>query len=180
MSPPKDPEKYALWVERNRAAKLGKKLGPQSPEHRAKLSASNRGQKRSEETRQRLRESHLGKTLSEEAKDKLRALRKEKANGWKGSDITYAGAHKRLERYWGKERSCLACGKSEGRIQAALRHDASEVIVQGKQRFSPHIEDYVPLCGVCHNAYDRGVSARCLEIQARVRELVEAQERVAS
>ncbi len=46
------------------AARKGKKTGPLSKEHRAKVSAANKGKVRSEEARARISSAHKGKHLS--------------------------------------------------------------------------------------------------------------------
>jgi len=97
MPPPKDPIKYELWLQRNRAAQTGKKVSDEtrkkmsesqlgnknslgnvaSEETRKKMSIvhlgnkNNLGNKASEETKKKMSESHKGKPKSEEWKRKI-------------------------------------------------------------------------------------------------------------
>jgi hypothetical protein len=75
---------------------------------------------------------------------------------WRGEDITYSGAHRRVERRRGAA-SALSCVRCGGRAAHwALRHEASARLLDSDGRsFSADPGDYQPMCVVCHAAYDR-------------------------
>lgn len=130
-----------------------------SAETRRKLSEANRGRVCSEETRRKMSEAHRGEKQSAETrKKKSEALRGDRAPRWSADGVSYSGAHARA---WGVlSRACLHCGRAEGQLDAALRHDGSpsarrRVFYRGRWRsFSVKPEDYIPLCVSCHRKYD--------------------------
>lgn len=81
---------------------------------------------------------------------------------------TYAAAHMRHGRRLPME--CAFCGTTEGRLDAALRHDAPqdhviETVQYGvRRRYSLRTEDYMRLCRSCHRAYDYGTDAAKLSV----------------
>lgn len=62
---------------------------------------------------------------------------------WKGSDVSYKGAHDRVHRVRGRATQCSKCGKTEGVIDWAN--------LSGKY-YDP--QDFVELCRKCHKEFD--------------------------
>lgn len=62
---------------------------------------------------------------------------------WKGTDVSYKGAHDRIYRVRGRATQCSKCGKTEGVIDWAN--------VSGKY-YDP--QDFVELCRKCHRKFD--------------------------
>lgn len=89
----------------------------------------------------------------------LTPLRPKASDG--SDDITYIAAHKRVERAKGKatEHDCLGCG--EQAEQWAYRHGSPKERTESTpgykimKRYSPDVNDYMPLCVSCHIKYDR-------------------------
>lgn len=64
-------------------------------------------------------------------------------HNWKGEDIAYAGAHKRVSRIRGVPSLCENCGATEGRFEwASLTGSYTNVW------------DYKRLCASCHRRFD--------------------------
>ena len=74
--------------------------------------------------------------------------------------VNYAGIHRRIKEHLGPatDRPCETELCNEDATQWAINRQEAEgpILVDGKGRvFSPHIDDYVPLCAKC-----AGVSRR--------------------
>ncbi len=79
---------------------------------------------------------------------------------WKGSDITYCGAHRRVYRKFGSAETCSFDSTHDGPYQWAFnRSDPSTVLTDPEgYSYSPDPDDYLPLCVLCHVQFDKGPS----------------------
>lgn len=79
------------------------------------------------------------------------------AHHWAGDAVGYGGAHKRHRALL--PRRCESCGSTQGRLDAALRHETPLERLRGcvrrKRIFSTATADYIRLCRSCHLRYDR-------------------------
>ena len=80
-----------------------------------------------------------------------RVARKRRQSGsananWKGSDVGYSGAHRRLDALHGKPKSCVECGTKDKRKS----YDWANL--SGK---FDDPKDYKRLCRSCHSKLDR-------------------------
>jgi len=75
MPPPKDPERYALWLQRNKDShkgqNIGKSMPPRSEEWYRKQKESHLGNKASDETKQKMKAIKIGHVHSDETKKKI-------------------------------------------------------------------------------------------------------------
>ena len=78
---------------------------------------------------------------------------------YKGDDIGYTAAHYRIEAKHGKasEYECEHC--SNQAEQWALMNHAKQVVEEfsekfGWRKYSLNVDDYMPLCRLCHKRYD--------------------------
>jgi hypothetical protein len=82
------------------------------------------------------------------------AQRGERGNNWRGEDISYRAAHKRVTRERGPASGCVCvdCGGAAAEwslIRGLGTHESS----QGP--YSTVVDAYEPRCKRCHVAYDR-------------------------
>lgn len=115
-----------------------------TPEARARQSARSSKQLR-------------GRKVSGKTRAKLAAAQSgEKGRWWKGDAVGISGAHKRHRAALPKR--CEHCGRTDGRLDAALRKDTPVERLLGSVRhrrhYSVHTEDYMRLCRSCHCKYD--------------------------
>jgi hypothetical protein len=80
----------AASIEKMRQAKLGKKQGPLSAEHKAKISKASTGRRLSTQHIELLRKARVGKTMSAETRSKI----SEKLKGIKKGPMSAATKHK--------------------------------------------------------------------------------------
>ena len=74
---------------------------------------------------------------------------------WKGDNVSYAGAHDRVETSRGKAGGhlCEFCGVA-ARDWAFNHESAKGPILYGDRPYSPNPNDYIPLCVPCHRKWD--------------------------
>jgi hypothetical protein len=80
------------------------------------------------------------------------------AVGWKGDDISYRAAHRRLQRSRGKatEHSCAECGEPADQWAYDHGDEPKNAVFRGRTvPFSTDINRYQPLCRSCHIKLDR-------------------------
>jgi hypothetical protein len=74
-------------------------------------------------------------------------------------NVKYRGAHKRIERTWGKARnhSCLGCGgpASQWAYDYTDPDERSEIVSGKPMAYSQWPEFYMPMCSSCHLTKDR-------------------------
>lgn len=137
-----------------------------SAQTRARISAAKMGHEVSAETRAKISASvsraQLGRPISDATAAKIAAAQAgDQGHNWRGDAVGYGGAHKRHRA--ALPQRCAHCGRSDGRLDAALRHDApSERLLWCDKRrrwYSPRTEDYMRLCRSCHLTYDRSADA---------------------
>lgn len=124
----------------------GKKRAPFTAEHRAKISAAQKGKRtnnrpvgtyrHSSQTREKMRLSHKSG---------------EEHPNWKGDSAVYGSVHSWIHRNLGKaaDRPCSKCGRSGTSRQinwANLDH-----------KYTRDREKWLPLCVKCHRSYDASV-----------------------
>lgn len=151
----------AAWVERKyckRSCQYEAMRGRANPKQATALRGRNQSSEHVAKRVEALRHKRAEGTYRQ-ARPNL-GLRREQTSRWKGDDIQYGAAHRRLYSLRGKPTECMHCGATEGRLEWALRHDAIVCKVQAAghyagRRYSPCPDDYIPLCGCCHRAYDR-------------------------
>jgi hypothetical protein len=85
---------------------------------------------------------------------------------WRGEDVGYIGAHKRLYKERGQPSECEVCGQSDpgGRYEWALNKAIPPARIRppanGRGAYSVDPADYLRLCLYCHRTYDAwGASA---------------------
>lgn len=168
MPPPKDPAKYADWIEKNRLAHIGKK---QSDEQKRKTSESMRGDKNhffgknhTDEARHKMSEAkkNPSEDYRKKLSDKLKCIWKDpsyrnrvilarvgkcrsgdKINTWKGDCVGYDGLHHWIRRHKPPSETCEHCHQKKP-LQAAN--------ISGE--YKRDVNDYIWLCRKCHTAYD--------------------------
>ena len=62
------------------------------------------------------------------------------------NDLTYAGFHARMRRYFGKPQECSVCGRTDG----GTRYEWANLTGNYHD-----MRDYARMCKPCHMAYDR-------------------------
>jgi hypothetical protein len=79
---------------------------------------------------------------------------------WRGPDITYASAHRRITNAKGPagQHSCVTCGRPAAEWSYDHR-DPDEIIRPGRRAspFSVKPEHYEPRCVRCHRRFDKGL-----------------------
>lgn len=137
-----------------------------SAETRAKISAAKMGHEVTAETRIKIGRAVsaalVGRRVSPETRRRIAAAQAgDRGRNWRGDQVGYGGAHKRHRAVLPKE--CAHCGKTDGRLDVALRHDApNDRLIWCPKRgrwYSVQAEDYLRLCRSCHVRYDRGLGA---------------------
>jgi transposase len=86
---------------------------------------------------------HNIKTKNTQFKKECIGLKGSEHPNWKGKNISYLGAHRRLSNIRGKAKKCSKCGKTDGSIDWAN--------ISGKY-YDP--QDFIELCRKCHRAFD--------------------------
>lgn len=80
--------------------------------------------------------------------------------GWKGDEVSYSGAHRRVYRYRGSASSntCQHCGSpaQHWAYDWTDPNHVTELTRYGLRTFSPDVSRYVPLCVPCHKNFDIG------------------------
>src|SRR3990167_622667 len=74
-----------------------------------------------------------------------RILSNERANGWKGENVSYIGLHLWINRKLGKVDRCEHCGETTGRFEWANK----------SREYHRSLEDWIGLCYSCHEKYDQ-------------------------
>lgn len=102
-----------------------------------------------------------GRPVAEETRAKIaEAQAGEKARWWAGDAVGIGGAHKRHRAALPKQ--CERCGRTEGRLDAALREETPVERLLGSVRLRRHYsvrtEDYMRLCRPCHMVQHRGAA----------------------
>lgn len=81
------------------------------------------------------------------------------ANAWK-ADVTYAGAHRRLERYRGRAvgQACVDCAgpAHQWAYDHADPDERTELVGGYRVPFSVNPDHYRPMCRSCHKRFDLG------------------------
>lgn len=85
--------------------------------------------------------------------------------GWRGDDVNYNSTHARVRRTRGRaaEHDCIHCGGAAD--DWAYIHGSPDEKVEAGRRFSPSVENYMPLCRTCHRAYDNQPGDAWLEVR---------------
>lgn len=148
MPAPKDPEKYALFIERLRRSHRGKK---HTPEERAKIAASVSKAKKG------VPRPDMRGNRNPMRRPEIAAKRRGPGNGRYKATPSYGGAHDRIDYQRGKpaEHSCEVCGKPAAHW--ALSHETPLIEIDGRgRRYSLDVMDYIAMCVSCHRRYDMG------------------------
>lgn len=76
---------------------------------------------------------------------------------WRGDDVSYNGAHKRVARHRGRadQFTCTSC--SQAAAQWAYIHGSVGELTDAEtgNPYSGNVNDYTPMCVSCHIRYDR-------------------------
>lgn len=84
------------------------------------------------------------------------------APNWKGSDISYSGAHDRARSHFGGPARSFHCAACDARAaEFALQPHAVAVRFNPRNGcyYSTDPEEYAPMCARCHRDLDRAVTA---------------------
>lgn len=80
---------------------------------------------------------------------------------WRGENVGYAGAHRRVKKARGSasEYACVNCS-GPARDWAYDRTDPDEKISEDGMVYSTRIDHYQPMCVACHRAFDYEMDRR--------------------
>jgi hypothetical protein len=135
---------------------------PKSPEHRAKISAAQKGVKRhplTPEHKAALSAAKKGKMTPEQ-----RAVRAAiSVRVWKSRPrkvmVSYSSMHRRIRKRKGSatKYACVGCGESAREWSLILSTSENRIIrdQNGQYPYSLNVNDYEPRCVSCHRKHDR-------------------------
>lgn len=77
-------------------------------------------------------------------------------NNWRGTNVSYFGAHNRVKRLRGcaSEHQCVRCAQP-AREWAYGHADPDELTNELGHAYSADPMQYLPMCNPCHQAFDR-------------------------
>ena len=147
MPPPKDPKKYALWLERQSKSHKGKQQSEETCHKRSESLKGNKnslGNVASEETRKKMSESHkgnnnsLGNKASDETKHKMSESRKQ----WHRENPKVKTTNKDI---------CLFCGKEFERQKASHEYKFCSRKCMGAAQLGENHHNYNSIIVHCEN-----------------------------
>lgn len=112
----------------------------------------------SEDHLQKQREAHLGRQHPSDCTHCLAQTGERNVHWSADGDMTYGGAHQRHRKALAGLPCAHADESCKGRMHSALRAEVLEAALTydppSKCWYSPHSEDYMPLCASHHRRYD--------------------------
>ena len=76
-------------------------------------------------------------------------IHSERSPMWKGEKATYHPIHAWVKKHKGRPEQCINCGKKHSGKQGSIHWANID------HKYKRKLEDFIPLCPKCHDAYDR-------------------------